>query len=280
MKKAVPLLVLLASSVPAEEPRPAEGASAVPADAAPAAAEVAEPVKDAEAAKAPEADMFAEADRSYEQRDAPGEIEKLTALLEAAEKAAPKDFEVLWRLARLYSWTSDDPAIMDKEKSRLGKIGWDLAERAIAADPTRVEGWHFAAVNMGQYSLGIGILRALGQGIEGKFKDRLSHAERIDPGYSGGAIPTAWGRFWFKLPWPKYDGKKSEQAFLEALRRNPDNVRARVYLADLYEKEDEGPKAREQLERAAAGEPGRYDAPEERRYQEVARQRLVRPERR
>ncbi len=223
---------------------------------------------------------FAEVDRAYDHRDEPGELEKVKAGLEAAEKAGPADYELLWRLARLYSWLSDDPAISDDEKSKLGKIGWEHAEKAIALDPARVEGWHFAAVDMGQYSLGIGILKALSQGIEGKFKDRLSHAEKIDPGYSGGAIPTAWGRFWFKLPWPKYDAKKSKAAFDAALKLNPDNVRARVYLADLYEKEDEPAKARAELERAAAGEPGRYDAPEERRFQAVAREKLAKMEKR
>jgi hypothetical protein len=248
MKRALALLALWAPLALAEEPRTAPE----------------------------EPSRFAEADAAYAHRDEPAALERLRTALAAAEQAGPVDYELSWRLARLYSWLSDDPAIQDAEKSKLGKIGWDHAEKAIALDPARVEGWHYAAVNMGQYSLGIGILRALSQGIEGKFKDRLSHAEKIDPGYSGGAIPTAWGRFWFKLPWPKYDGKKSEAALKQALLVNPDNVRARVYLADLYEKEDEGAKARVELERAAAGEPGRYDAPEERRYQAVARQRLAR----
>jgi cytochrome c-type biogenesis protein CcmH/NrfG len=270
MMKALPLLLLLAFGVRAEDTTPTASAPAAPTETSPKA----------EQRLAGAADRLAEADQSYDRRDAPGELERVTEILTAAEQAAPGDYEVLWRLARLYSWTSDDPTISDKEKSRLGKLGWDIAERAIAANPSRVEGWHFAAVDMGQYSLGIGILKALGQGIEGKFKDRLSHAEKIDPAYSGGAIPTAWGRFWFKLPWPKYDGTKSEKALLLALRQNPDNVRARIYLADLYEKEDHEAEARKQLEKAAAAQPGRYDAPEERRYQEVARQRLARPERR
>ena len=267
MKKAL-LLLLLAGSVRAQEAKPAEDGQVAPSVAPPSEGRPAG------------AERFVEADASYTNRDAPGELEKVTASLTEAEQAAPADYEALWRLARLYSWLSDDPAMADKEKSRLGKIGWEIAERAIKADPARVEGWHYAAVNMGNYSLGIGILKALGQGIEGKFKDRLSHAEKLDPGFSGGAIPTAWGRFWFKLPWPKYDAKKSEKALLEALRLNPDNVRARVYLADLYEEEGQKPKAREQLELAAGAQPGRYDAPEERRYQEGAQQRLARPERR
>ncbi len=222
------------------------------------------------------ASLLAKADAAYARRDAPGALDEVRSSLEQAERRAPNDYEVLWRLARLYFWLSDDPALPNKEKSRLGKRGWEYGDKAIAANPNRVEGYHFAAAGMGNYSLGIGILRALGEGIEGKFKDRLSHAERIDPNFQNGSIQTAWGRFWFKLPWPKYDAKRSEAALLAALKRNPDNVRARVYLADLYEKEDEGKAARAQLEKALSGQPGRYDAPEERRWQAVARAELER----
>ena len=211
------------------------------------------------------------ADAAYARRDAPGALDELKAKLEEAERLAPADYDVLWRQARLLFWESDDPAIRNDAKSKIGKRGWEYGERALRADPGRVEGWHYAAAGMGNYSLGIGILRALGEGIEGKFKDRLSHAEKIDAAFEHGAIQTAWGRFWFKLPWPKYDAGKSERALLAALKQNPDNVRARVYLADLYRKEGHKREARAQLERAAAEEPGRYDAPEERRYQGVAR---------
>jgi tetratricopeptide (TPR) repeat protein len=220
------------------------------------------------------ADLLKAADAAYERRDQPGAVDEIRSKLEAAEQRAPNDFEVLWRLSRLYFWISDDPALGNDEKSKLGKKGWDYGEKALAANPSRVEGHYFAAAGMGNYSLGIGILSALRQGIEGKFKSRLGAAERIDPDFQNGSIQSAWGRFWFKLPWPKYDAKKSEQSYLAALKKNPDNVRVRVYLADLYEKEGEKKAARGQLEKAAAGEPGRYDAPEERRYQKVARDRL------
>jgi hypothetical protein len=58
---------------------------------------------------------------------------------------------------------------------------------------------------------------------------------------------------------------------------NPDNVRAHVYLADLDEKEDEPAKATAELQRAVANPPGRYDAPEERRWQAVARRKIAAP---
>jgi tetratricopeptide (TPR) repeat protein len=217
------------------------------------------------------ASLLKAADAAYADRADPAALQVVQEKLEAAERVAPDDFGVLWRLARLYFWLADDPAVGEEQKSRLGKKGWDYGERAAKARPERIEGWYYAAAGMGNYALGIGVLKAMREGIEGKFKDRLSRAEKIDAGFQSGAIQTAWGRFWFKLPWPKYDGKRAERALRAALERNPDNVRARVYLSELYRKEGKRGRAREEIEKAAAAEPGRYDEAEERRWREVAR---------
>lgn len=72
----------------------------------------------------------------------------------------------------------------------------------------------------------------------------------------------------------KYDAHKPERAPRRALEKNPDNVRAHVYLADLYRKEGHPDRARAETEQALAHAPGRYDAPEERRMQAVARAAL------
>ncbi len=237
--------------------------SAPPAGSSPAAA-----------AKAPR-ELLDEIDALYKKRDAPGALDTMGAKLGEAVKQYPGDYEILWRISRHDFWISDDPNLDKKEKSRIGKIAWDYGDRATAADPARVEGWNYAAAGMGNYALGIGVFTALRQGIEGKFKQRLSRAEAIDRAYEGGAIFTAWGRFWYELPWPKYSAKRSREALQRALQLNPDNVRAHVYLADLDEKEDERPQARAELEKAVANPPGRYDAPEERRWQAVARSRLA-----
>jgi hypothetical protein len=224
--------------------------------------------------------LLPELDATYARRDEPAQLALHRERLAAAEKLAPDDYEILWRAARLHFWLADDPALDAREKSRLGKIGWEYGDRATAANPARVEGWHFAAAGVGSYALGIGVLKALRQGIEGKFRERLSQAERIDADFQHGAIQTAWGRFWYELPWPKYDAFKSRRSLEAALRKNPDNVRARVYLAELHEKQEEFDEAQAQLQKAAAAVPGRYDAPEERRWQEVARRMLARPVRR
>jgi tetratricopeptide (TPR) repeat protein len=219
-------------------------------------------------------ELLARDDAAWPKRDEPGALEAMRADLDAAERAAPNDYGVLWRLARLYFWISDDPNLPDDQKSKLGKMGWEYGDRATAANPKGVEGWFYSAGGMGNYSLGIGVLNALRQGIEGKFRERLSKAESIDAGYNSGGIFNAWGRFYYKLPWPKYDSHKSEANLLKAIKMNPDNVRARVYLAELYLKEDHPREARKLLEQAISQEPGRYDAPEERRYQARAKQLL------
>jgi tetratricopeptide (TPR) repeat protein len=214
-------------------------------------------------------------DAKWQDRDEPDVMDAMLAQLKQAEKLAPNDYGVLWRLARHYFWASDNPAISNDEKSRLGKIAWDYGDKAAAANPKGVEGWYFAAVGMGNYSLGIGILKALGEGIEGKFKDRLSKAEAIDPNFYAGGIYNAWGRFYYKLPWPKYDARKSEQNLQKAIKINPANVRGRIFLAELYQKEGHPKEARKLLEEAIAHPPGAYDLPEERRSQKQARELLA-----
>lgn len=220
------------------------------------------------------APLLRELDASYARRDDPAQLAAHRARLAEAEKQAPGDYEVLWRVARLNFWLADDPKIPPAEKSRLGKVGWSYGDRATQANPGRVEGWHYAAGGVGNYALGIGVITALRQGIEGKFKERLSQAEKIDPDFQNGAIQTAWGRFWYELPWPKYSASRSRDSLEAALKKNPDNVRAHVYLAELHLKENRVGAWKSELQKAIAAVPGRYDAPEERRWQEIA-QRLL-----
>jgi hypothetical protein len=215
--------------------------------------------------------LLEEADAAYAKRDDPAQLAVLRARLEEAAKLAPDDYGVLWRLARLYVWLAEDPKVAGKEQSSLGKKAWDYGDRATRANPARVEGWYWAVGGMGNYSLGIGVLTALKEGIEPKFKERLSAAEKLDPNFNRGAIQTAWGRFYYKLPWPKYDPRKSEEFFRAALKKNPANVRAHIYLGELLAKEDRGPEAQAEFDAAVARPPGQYDAPEERRWQQEAK---------
>ncbi|HET7754659.1 MAG TPA: tetratricopeptide repeat protein [Anaeromyxobacteraceae bacterium] len=220
------------------------------------------------------APLLARFDEVWTSRDRPESLAAARTALDEAKKLAPDAYEVLWREARYLAWMSDDTSLPTKERSKLGKEGWDIAERAVKLEPDRIEGQFYAAANMGNYALGIGVLKALTQGIEGKFKERLSRAEEIDPTFDWGTIYNAWGRFWYELPWPKYSAKRSEEALRKALRVNPASARARVYLADLFIKEGKREQAKNLLNDVISTDVAGYDPPEVRRMQARARETL------
>jgi tetratricopeptide (TPR) repeat protein len=221
-------------------------------------------------ATAPLPTVIARLDDLHKRRDDRGAWQEEQKLVQALIARAPNDYGVLWRAARFYFWASDDPGVSKEQRSRWGKDGWDLAEKAIALNPNDVAGYYWGAVCMGNYALGLGVVKALSQGMEGKFRDRLTHAQALDAGYQFGGIDTAWGRFFDKLPWPKRDRKKAEEHLRKAIELNPAALRARVYLASSYIDADRLMDAKRLLDEVVAAVPGRYDAPEERRAQALA----------
>ncbi|HMF43677.1 MAG TPA: hypothetical protein VKQ32_23545 [Polyangia bacterium] len=231
---------------------------------APGAGAVANP------ATAPLPAVLARVDDLYKRRDDRAAWHEEQRLVQALIARAPNDYEVLWRAARFYFWASDDPGVSKEQRSRWGKDGWDFAEHAITINPNDVAGYYWGALCMGNYALGLGVMKALSQGMEGKFRERLTHAQTLNAGYEGGAAEVAWGRFFDKLPWPKRDRKKAEEHLRKAIELNPSALRPRVYLASSYIDSDRFIEAKRLLDEVAAAVPGRYDAPEERRAQALA----------
>ena len=217
-------------------------------------------------AAASHAALLRRIDALYAARDDRRTLEEQRKLLDGEVARAPQDYELLWRAARLYFWLGDDPSLPSDQRSKLGKTGWDLAERAVTLGPSRPEGHYWAAVNIGTYALGLGVVKAMASGLEGKFRDHLSRAEALAPGYNFGGVGVAWGRFYEKLPWPKRDRAKAQQALRRVLaEQNPNNLRARVYLAETLTADGHADEARRLLDEVAAAPQGRYDAAEEHR---------------
>jgi tetratricopeptide (TPR) repeat protein len=210
----------------------------------------------------------------WRRRDDPAAMSQAKVLLDGALARAPDDYGLLWRATAWHFWSSDDPSLPTATRAQFGKAGWDLAERAVARNPGHVAGHFWAALTMGNYALGLGIMRAIGQGIEGKFRERIGAAERLDPRYANGGIQNAWGGYYLTLPWPKRDLAKAEAYFKKALVINPHNLRTRVYLAELRRRQDRLPEARQLLEEVLRATPDRYDPPEEKRAQKLAAEAL------
>jgi Tetratricopeptide repeat len=214
--------------------------------------------------------LLSRIDELHRRRDDRTAFAEEQRLVQAGLARASGDYDLLWRAARFYFWASDDPGVQREQRSRWGKDGWDIAEHAIAVNPNDVAGYYYAALCMGNYALGLGVVKALSSGLEGKFRDRLGKAAALNDGYEAGGVEIAWGRFFDKLPWPKRDRKQAEEHLRRALQINPASLRARVYLAIMCLDSDRAPEAKHLLEEVAAAPVGRYDAPEERRAKAIA----------
>lgn len=209
-------------------------------------------------------------DAQYKRRGDAAAVKEQEESLKKALAAEPQDYELLWRKARLLQWQADGAGDNPKLKKILGKQAWDVADQAIKAAPERVEGHYYGAAGVGAYSQAVGIMKALGEGLEGKFNERLDKAIKLDAQYERGAPLIAKGRYYFELPWPKRDLKKSAQLYDKVLAAHPGNLRAWTYLAETRLKDGDAKAALEAVDKALAGSTA-YDPPEAQRALAEAR---------
>jgi tetratricopeptide (TPR) repeat protein len=214
--------------------------------------------------------LLARLDGLHARRDDSAALAEAQRLTAAALAQAPNDYGVLWRAARVTFTVSDVPGRPTDERSRLGKQAYDYAQRAIAANPNDVAGYYWAVLGIGSYAEGMGVMRAIANGIEGKFRRPLERATALDESYDHGSIPVIWAAYYLELPWPKRDRDKAAQEIKRALAINPANLRARLYQARIYKDTDHPVEAKAELAQIAAAPVGRYDAPEERRVKKEA----------
>jgi hypothetical protein len=213
-------------------------------------------------------ESLAHADVLYTQRDTPARMAELQELFAKWAAAPESDYEKLWRAARWKFWQADilPPG---EAKKRLGQEGWALAERAVKLQPKKPEGHYYSAVNIGSYSLAVGVLRAIGEGLEQKFHGHLDAALTSDLEYERRAGLVARARAYYEVPWPKRDLGKSEAILKQVVEKHPDNLRAWLYLAETQLRKGEAKKAAESLTKVTQGSIA-YDPPEGRRVKNWA----------
>lgn len=207
-------------------------------------------------------------DELWKERDRPGATAQLHRILEPQLAADKRSFDANWRLAALYNWEANQ--VEGDRRAELGHKAWDAAEIAVATHPKDVRAQYNMAVGIGLYAEGVGILTALSQGLEGKFRDHIGAALKADKDYLDGAPQVVWGRFFFKLPWPKRDDNQSIAILAPLMDSHPHNLRAKLYLADSVADEgsvDDGRKLVQQILDAPPGD----DPPETRFLQGQAR---------
>jgi hypothetical protein len=224
---------------------------------------------DAGAVTAATGSPYAEMDALWMNRDAPGVQDQLLQLTADAAQKHPEDFGTLWRAARIRLWAGDGEADNEKKKV-LGQSTWEFGDKAARAKPGAVEGYYFAAAGIGSYSQAVGILNALGQGLESKFNDRLDKAINIDPKFAHAAPPAVKGRYYWELPWPKRNLGKSADWLKKAIALDANALRALAWLAETQWKDGDKASARATLLKVEQGSVP-DDGAEERRVKGMGR---------
>ncbi|QSQ27411.1 hypothetical protein JY651_21955 [Pyxidicoccus parkwayensis] len=220
-------------------------------------------------ARAADPGVLSSLDALHQKRGDAASEKEAEETLKAALKATPDDFELVWRQARLLQWQADGTQD-EKRKKVLGRQAWDWGEKAVKLSPERVEGHYFAATGIGAYSQAVGVMKALGEGLEGKFNERLDKAIALDPDFQWGAPLLAKGRYYYELPWPKRDLGKSAALYEKVIAKHPEMLRAYLFLAETLLKDDKAQKARDAIQKVKQGSVA-YDPPEGRRVQELAK---------
>ncbi len=200
---------------------------------------------------APPPDLIRTADQKWAARTPKDRKAVTKEVVELLEPHAG-DFEVDWRLARAYCWQADAREYYKDTgmRSRLGKKAMKIADRARKAEPKRVEGHFYYAWGVGQWSLGISIVKALVKGAEGMYTGALKAADKVDPKYEGWGTARMWGRFYHSLPWPKRDRDKAIKLLADSVKKSPESIRGRFFLAEAYIGDGESDKACEVVDKA------------------------------
>lgn len=216
------------------------------------------------------APAFAQADQLdelWKTRDDPETMKATDALISQSLKASPDDYELLWRAARSRWWVADGAA--EKLKKQIAKEGWNFAERAQKAKPAGAEAKYYTALNIGAYSQAVGILKALGEGLESKFIENLDFAAKTNEAFDRYGPRTAKGRYHWELPWPKRDLGKSRSELTFVTGKHPEHLRAWFFLAETELKDGKPQDAKLAIDKVITGA-GDYDAPEARRIKKWA----------
>lgn len=214
-------------------------------------------------------DVTAKFDDLWKTRDDAASLKAMDEAVTEGLKAFPEDYEILWRAGRLRWWVADGATDM-KLRKQVAKEGWTFAERAVKAKGDGMQGHYYVALNIGAYSQAVGILKALGEGLEGKFNDELDKARKLDGGFDRMGCANAKGRYYWELPWPKRDLGKSRTELKSVLEKHPEHLRGWLYLAETELKDGNAKDAKSAIDKVTGGADG-YDPPEARRIKKWAK---------
>lgn len=225
----------------------------------------------APAESVPVAELIANADKLYEQREDLARVREGLALLRRVQTASPQNYEAAWRLARLDyylgSHTKDE-----KERDAAFREGVDAGEDAIRWQGGKADGHFWLGANMGG--------RAQSSSLSGladaeDIRREMEAVIKVDEGYQFGSAYMVLGQVDLELP--RLMGGDPDEAVKnleKGLRFGEDNSLLRLRLAQAYLMTGRKDDARKQLDTLLKMKPNPNYLPEHKEATEEARKLL------
>lgn len=217
------------------------------------------------------------ADALWEGRAVHENIRKAIPIYTEILDKNPDCYEAAWKLARAYFFLGDllpeTKELKDRHRE-MGEKGMFYGKRALELNPEGIEGHYYYGLSLAQYSIGISIVKALLKGLGPEYERQIKKAIEINEAYNYAGPLRAMGRYWYRLPWPKRDLKKSIDYLERAANIAPMIIRGHVYLAETYLKKGKKDLAGSQLKEAIEMEPDLKIEPDALRWKEKAREIL------
>ncbi|MFO7839820.1 MAG: hypothetical protein R6X08_10040 [Desulfosalsimonadaceae bacterium] len=178
---------------------------------------------------------LARAERLYEESTMDSLKQSVELYSQIAEKM-PESYQAAWKGARSSRRITRMAVIRELEDlqeicAAYGKMGMDMAQKAIDLNPEAVEGHFYYAVNVGGYAKGASIWAIIKEGLKDKAQKHLKKAYEIDKTYNEFVLVMHMGLYYEVLPWfAGRDNEKALEHYREALSLMPGDATFRPQL--------------------------------------------------
>lgn len=190
------------------------------------------------------ADMIAQADRLYAQREDLGRVREGLGLLKRARTADANNYDVAWRIAmfdyQLGSHTKDQA-----ERDKAFEEGIEAGKAAVALQDNKPEGHFWLGANHGGVAQ-TSLLGGLGEIDD--IREQMNAVLRTDESYQAGSAYMVLGRVELEAGRMMGDPEQAVQYLEKGLKFGPNNGLLRLRLAQAYIKVGRKDDARKQLD--------------------------------
>ncbi|MGH9901627.1 MAG: TRAP transporter TatT component family protein [Pyrinomonadaceae bacterium] len=222
----------------------------------------------------PVAQLLAQAEALYAQREDLARVREAVKLLRQARVADPGNYDATWRSAKFSYYVASHEAERDAREAAF-RQGIEAGEAAVRLQPDRPEGHFWLGANLGAHAQSKGALSALSS--VDAIRREMDAVIKADEGYQNGSAHMVLGQIDLELPGVMGgDNKRAVERLERGLTFGAQNALLRLRLAEAYlavrRKED----ARKQLNAILSMKPDPDYLPEYKEASAEARRLLDR----